>query len=109
MCIRDSLEGVRRELNEETGCQVRVLDLVEVFERIFSDASGRVQYHFVIMDYLCELVGGEVQAGGDVIDAAWAAESDLANYSLTPTAMRVIRKAFQMARDADSQHPPHAE
>jgi 8-oxo-dGTP diphosphatase len=93
------LEGVRRELSEETGCEVRVLDLVEVFERIFTDAGGRVQYHFVIMDYLCELVAGEVRAGGDVVDVAWAAESDLVKYALTPTATRVIRKAFQMARE----------
>jgi 8-oxo-dGTP diphosphatase len=92
------LEGVRRELSEETGCQVRVLDLVEVFERIFSDANGRVQYHFVILDYLCEFVSGEVRAGGDVVEAAWAAEPELAKYSLTPTATRVIRKAFRMAR-----------
>ncbi|HWY27026.1 MAG TPA: NUDIX hydrolase [Candidatus Angelobacter sp.] len=102
-------EGVRRELSEETGCQVRVLDLVEVFERIFQDASGRVQYHFVIMDYLCELVDGEVRAGGDVIDVAWSAESDLAKYALTPTAARVIRKAFQMARDAHGELPPRAK
>jgi 8-oxo-dGTP diphosphatase len=93
-------EGVRRELSEETGCEVRVLDLVEVFERIFPDAGGRVQYHFVIMDYLCELVGGELRAGGDVIDVVWATESELEKYSLTPTATRVIRKAFEMARDS---------
>lgn len=93
------LEGVRRELSEETGCEVRVLDLVEVFERIFNDAGGRVQYHFVIMDYLCELVAGDVRAGGDVVDVAWAAESDLVKYALTPTATRVIRKAFQMTRE----------
>jgi 8-oxo-dGTP diphosphatase len=92
-------DGVRRELSEETGCEVRVLDLVEVFERIFPDAGGRVQYHFVIMDYLCELVGGEVRAGGDVVDVAWSTESELRKYSLTPTATRVIRKAFQMSRE----------
>jgi len=102
-------EGVRRELREETGCEVRVLDLVEVFERIFSDAGGRVQYHFVIMDYLCELIGGEVRAGGDVIDVAWSTESELANYSLTPTAARIIRKAFQMARDAHGESLPPAK
>lgn len=102
-------DGVRRELSEETGCEVRVLDLVEVFERIFPDAGGRVQYHFVIMDYLCELVGGEVRAGGDVVDVAWSTESDLEKYSLTPTATRVIRKAFQMARDAHATPLPPAQ
>jgi len=92
------VRGVQRELEEETGIQVRVLDLIEVFERIFPDGNGRTQYHFVILDYLCEIAGGETRAGGDVTDAAWAAEADLSKFSLTPTATRVIRKAFEMSR-----------
>ncbi|MGB0035477.1 MAG: NUDIX hydrolase [Candidatus Acidiferrales bacterium] len=93
------MEGVRRELAEETGIDVRVLDMIEVFERIFQDPSGRLQYHFVILDYLCEVAGGIAKAGSDVTDVAWVAEPDLAKYTLTPTATRVVRKAFQMARD----------
>lgn len=91
-------EGVRRELTEEAGVEVRVLDLIEVFERIFHDEAGKIQYHFVILDYLCEGVSGEPRAGSDVVDVAWATEAELERYSLTPTATRVIRRAFEMAR-----------
>ncbi len=91
-------EGVRREVEEETGIQVRVLDQIETFERIVRDGSGRVQYHYVILDYFCEAVGGELRAGGDATDVAWVAENELAKYSLRDTAMRVIVKAFAMAR-----------
>jgi 8-oxo-dGTP diphosphatase len=93
------VQGVRRELEEETGIEVRVLDLIEVFERIFPDGEGRTKYHFVILDYLCEAAGGSAQAGSDVTDVAWAGEAELEKYSLTPTATRVIKKAFQMARE----------
>jgi 8-oxo-dGTP diphosphatase len=92
------LQGVRRELVEETAIEAEVLDLIEVFERITTDDAGRPQYHFVILDYLCEVVRGEARAGSDVTDVTWVAESDLGKYSLTPTATRVIRKAFEMAR-----------
>jgi 8-oxo-dGTP diphosphatase len=92
------LEGVRRELAEETGIEVRVLDLIEVFERVFRDDSGRPRYHFVILDYLCELISGQAHAGSDVTDVAWASERDLEKHSLTPTATRVIRRAFEMSR-----------
>ncbi|HXW54342.1 MAG TPA: NUDIX hydrolase [Candidatus Cybelea sp.] len=92
------LEGVRRELAEETGIEVRVLDLIEVFERVFRDDSGRPRYHFVILDYLCEPISGQAQAGSDVTDIAWASEGDLEKYSLTPTATRVILRAFEMSR-----------
>jgi mutator protein MutT len=91
-------DGVRRELEEETGLQVRVLDLIEVFERIFPDGDGKPQYHFVILDYLCEMSGGEARAGSDVTNVAWAKELELERYSLTATATRVIKKAFQLAR-----------
>lgn len=92
------LEGVQRELREETALQVRVIDLIEVFDRVFRDDSGRLQYHFVILDYLCEAVSGDARAGSDVTHVAWASENELERYSLTPTATRVIRRAFEMAR-----------
>jgi len=104
-------QGTRREMEEETGLSVRVVELIEVFERILRDdedgsssapgaparAAGRPRYHFVILDYLCERLEGEARAGGDVTDVAWAAEHELAPYKLTPTATRIIRKAFALA------------
>ena len=95
-------EGVVRELREETGLDVRVLSLIEVFERIFRDeeapAANRPRYHFVILDYLCEVVNGEPRPGSDVTDLAWAREEELPRFRLTPTATRIVRKAFEMAR-----------
>jgi mutator protein MutT len=93
------LEGVQRELLEETAIEVKVLDLIEVFERVARDDEGRLKYHFVILDYLCEAVRGEALAGSDVTDVAWARETELGGYSLTPTATRVIQKAFEIARE----------
>ncbi|HKS67248.1 MAG TPA: NUDIX hydrolase [Candidatus Acidoferrales bacterium] len=92
------LQGVERELAEETGIRVRVVTLIEVFERVFRDDGGKAKYHFVILDYLCESIGGEARAGSDVTDVAWASEDDLDPFSLSPTATRVIRRAFEMAR-----------
>jgi len=92
-------EGTRREMEEETGLRVRVRELIEVFERIFrepGEAAARPRYHFVILDYLCERISGEARAGGDVTDVAWVAESDLGAYDLTPTATRILKKAFAM-------------
>jgi 8-oxo-dGTP diphosphatase len=93
------LEGVQRELAEETEIDVRVLDLIEVLEKISLDPAGKPKYHFVILDYLCEKIRGQARAGSDATDVSWAAEAELPRYSLTPTAARVIHKAFEMARD----------
>jgi hypothetical protein len=52
----------------------------------------------VILDYLCAVESGEARAASDVTDVAWAREEELAGYSLTSTATRVIKKAFEIAR-----------
>jgi 8-oxo-dGTP diphosphatase len=104
--LGESLQlGVARELLEETGLEVRVLELIEVFDRIFpGDGSGsaeknhRPRYHFVIVDYLCERISGEPCAGSDVTDVAFASEDELGQYQLTETATRVLKRAFAMNR-----------
>jgi len=96
------VQGVQRELLEETAVETEVLDLIEVFERISTDDAGRPRYHFVILDYLCRFAGGTPRAGSDVTDVAWVMEPELERYSLTATATRVIRTAFQMARERKS-------
>ena len=100
-------DGVRREMLEETGLRVRVVELIEVFERIFrepDDGSVRPRYHFVILDYLCDRVSGEPRASSDVTDVAWAAENELEAYHLTPTATRILNKAFAMAAARETHH-----
>ena len=99
-------QGVARELLEETGLVVQVLDMIEVFDRIFTEPraslcepESRPKYHYVIVDYLCARLGGEAQAGSDVTDIAFAAEHELESYHLTPTATRVLRRAFAMDRE----------
>jgi 8-oxo-dGTP diphosphatase len=97
--------GVERELLEETGLTVRVIELIEIFERIShakipdvnAQPNPRPQYHFVIVDYLCEIVSGAAIAGSDVTDLAFATEDELSQFNLTPTATRIFKKAFAMA------------
>lgn len=98
-------EGVARELLEETGMVVRVGELIEVFDRIYGEdgaiaaqAEKKPRFHYVIVDYLCERLGGEPRAGSDVTDVAFAREDELVNYKLTETATRILKKAFAMDR-----------
>ena len=92
-------EGVRREAREELGLAVEVGELVELFERITRDVEGRVEYHFVLADYLCTVTGGTLRASDDAADARWVSRSELAAMALTTGTARVIEKAFQL-RDA---------
>jgi ADP-ribose pyrophosphatase YjhB (NUDIX family) len=98
-------DGVARELLEETGIKVRVIDLIEVFDRIYADdgtiathAEKKPRFHYVIVDYLCERISGEPRAGSDVTNVALALEEELGKYQLTETATRILKKAFAMDR-----------
>ncbi len=88
-------EAVKRELAEEAGIEVRVGELIEALERIFLDPDSRTKYHFVILDYLCDMKGGTAKAGSDATEVAWATEVELDKYGLSAAATRVIQKAFQ--------------
>lgn len=98
-------EGVARELLEETGLEVRVLELIELFDRVFpaevlsaGEKKTGPRFHFVIADYLCERIAGEPHAGSDVTDVVFASEDELGRYHLTVTATRVLKRAFAMDR-----------
>jgi len=91
-------EALVREVLEETGIQVVVGPIVEVFERIERIADGRVEYHFVIVDYACRPCGGLLAHGSDADDALWAVVSELPKYNLTVKATAVIGKALEMTR-----------
>jgi ADP-ribose pyrophosphatase YjhB (NUDIX family) len=99
--LGETLEAaVTREVLEETALDVDVGPVIDVFDRITVDDERRVQYHYVLVDYLCWPVGGELRAGGDVDDAVLVDPVELAQYNLAVKAAAVIERALERARDA---------
>ena len=104
--LGESLEaGVAREIGEETGLDVEVGPVVEVFDRILLDAGGRVQYHFVLVDYLCRPIGGQLQAGSDVDDAVWASHRFGPRSPLRSRCTAQMRPAVIAERSDSSMRP----
>jgi 8-oxo-dGTP diphosphatase len=97
--VGETLEAaVAREVAEETGLVVEVGPVIEVFDRIMRDGDARVQYHFVLVDYLCRPRGGRLQHGSDVSDAIIADPARLEQFRLTEKALDVIRRAINLGR-----------
>jgi ADP-ribose pyrophosphatase YjhB (NUDIX family) len=90
-----SEEAVVREVEEEIGLQVEVVELVAVLDRIFLDSQGQVQYHYALMDFLCRKMGGRLQASSDVISCAQVPFAALTRYRLSKETREVINRARQ--------------
>lgn len=84
-----------REALEETGLRVEANEVIEVFDGIYNDESGRTQYHYVLIDFLCRPIGGELRAGSDASEVRWVSEQELQSLRMQPNTVRVLRKALQ--------------
>ena len=87
-------DAIRREVREETGLEVEPVSIAEIFERIMPDAGGRPEYHYVLIDYLCKVTGGELSAASDASRAVWVPREELAAYRITEGTLAVIERAL---------------
>ena len=87
-------EAVVREMQEETGLLVAPREVVLVFDRIQREGPS-VEYHYVIIDYACEYVSGELKAGSDADEVALVAPEELDRYDLPPQARDLVVDVFR--------------
>jgi len=88
-------EAVRREVKEETGLEVQLGPIIETFDRVHRDPDGRIRYHFVIVDFVCEAPLGDAEAGSDAEAVAWVNAAELDTYGVNAHAAAVIRKGLE--------------
>lgn len=87
-------DAIRREVKEETGLDVAPESVVEIFERILRDKNGKPEYHYVLVDYVCKVTGGELRPADDASQAEWVKRKDLPARKLTEGTLEVIERAF---------------
>ncbi len=97
-CGETLREAVIREAREETGLVVEADEMLGVYERVIRGDDGRVRYHYVLIDFLCRPMEGELKAASDAAEAAWFSREELPALKLAHDANDVVRKGLQQAK-----------
>ncbi len=87
-------EAAIREAREETGLTVEPGELLGVYDRVLRDANKRVQYHYVLIDFLCRRVAGDLAAASDAAEVRWFTRKELPGLELAEDTLDVIGRGF---------------
>jgi 8-oxo-dGTP diphosphatase len=93
--------AICRELAEETGVTVRLLGITAVLERTFPDPDGRIAYHYVLVDFLCDYLDGELRPGSDITAAQFVPLNEISGYDLPRFTADVIGRAWDQKRQGN--------
>lgn len=91
-------DAIRREVREEVGLDVKVGDLVAALDRVIYDRTRKVEYHYVLLDFVCECRDGKPRPSSDVLDCAYVPIDALGEYLMTEGTEKVIRQAYSRSQ-----------
>jgi 8-oxo-dGTP diphosphatase len=83
-----------REVHEECGIEIEVGEMVEILDNIVCDESGRVRFHYAIVDFAARYVGGVLAINEELLDAAWVTPDQFVTYQVPERAQEVLLKAL---------------
>ena len=89
------VDAVKREVLEETALSIEVGEVAGVFDRIYPDANGKVEYHYVLIDYLCSVRSGKASANSDIDEVRWFTRQEIETLSLPEFTRDLILRHLQ--------------
>jgi ADP-ribose pyrophosphatase YjhB (NUDIX family) len=93
----DLPSAVFREILEECSIEVRVGDLITIFEYIEQDAESRVKYHYIVFDFRADYARGKLEVRSDALDARWVPINQLKSFDLTSSVIEVIGQGIKIS------------
>lgn len=86
-------EAIHREVREETGIEIRLLDVVAVVDLMDRDAKGNIRFHYTVVDFVAEWSSGEARPGDDADSVVWIPPRRLHEYAVTDQVVSIIAEA----------------
>jgi len=70
--LGETVQGAAiREIREETGLKVEIEALLDVQTDLHVDGANRIEYHYVLVDYLAKPVSGRLVLNAESSDYGW--------------------------------------
>ena len=91
-------EGVAREVLEETGLHVSPREVIATLDRIVRDAAGRVRFHYLLIDWICDCSGSDTldpRCGDDASAAVWVAPEEIDRLAVDAVTRDVINRGLR--------------
>ena len=92
-------EATEREILEETGLTIKAREPVFTFDVIKKDETGRIRYHYVIVDLIAEYVSGTLQPGDDALEARWVSPRELDGLGVSERTRQVLKTRFGFGKN----------
>lgn len=92
-------DAMVRETKEEVGLDVEAVKLMDVFDSVTLDEQGRIQYHFVVVNFFVRVVGGTLKTESDILEARWVPVDEVEKYVLTDSFRRFFEKHREKIRE----------
>jgi ADP-ribose pyrophosphatase len=87
-------EAAEREIQEETGIQIRASKPIYTFDVIDRDAAGKVRFHYVIVDLAADYVRGEPSPGDDALEARWISAEEINDIKVSAATLKLLKTKF---------------
>lgn len=87
--------AVEREVFEETGLVIKATEPVYAFDYIERESNGKIQFHYVIIDFLADYISGEIKANADALDARWVKRDEIRLLNLNKTSSKLLKERFE--------------
>lgn len=87
-------EACEREAEEETGIKVKVLEMIGAYDMIVPDDSGKIKYHYVLIDFLARPTGGEERESQEVLERRWVSYDEAKQLDMTNSARKALQELF---------------
>ena len=89
-------KAAEREAWEETSFKVKVTKLAGIIDKIMYDDDGKIEYHYVLLNYFVEQIDGRTNdppnAQDDALDAKFVPFNHLKDYQLTVSLIKLLRQ-----------------